>query len=106
MTFCIAFHSYKGGTGKTTIASNLSAHLANQGNVVVLLDLDLYSPSLHTYFRSTPKKWINDFLFSSANVKDIIHELLLAQNADENHLSSTMGIKNLTEKNSLKSTNH
>lgn len=75
MTFCIALHSYKGGTGKTTIASNLSAHLAKQGNVVVLLDLDLYSPSLHTYFRITPKKWINDFLYSSANVKDIITDV-------------------------------
>lgn len=55
MTYCIAFHSYKGGTGKTTIASNLSAHFVNQGKKVVLIDLDLYSPSLQTYFKTIPK---------------------------------------------------
>jgi MinD-like ATPase involved in chromosome partitioning or flagellar assembly len=95
MTFCIAFHSYKGGTGKTTIASNLSAHLANQGSVVVLLDLDLYSPSLHTYFRITPEKWINDFLYSSAKVKDIIFDLPLDYNRDEDAENNNLGASKL-----------
>jgi chromosome partitioning protein len=69
---CIAFHSYKGGTGKTTIAANLSALLASKGYKVALLDLDVYAPSLHTYFEKTPKKWINDLFLDDAKVDDIM----------------------------------
>lgn len=75
MTYSIAFHSYKGGTGKTTIASNLSAFLAKKGYNVCLLDLDIYAPSLQTYFEITPKKWINDYLYGDAKFEDIITDL-------------------------------
>ena len=43
MTKSVAFHSYKGGTGKTTIAANLAAYLAQNGQTVFLLDLDVYA---------------------------------------------------------------
>lgn len=72
MTSCIAFHSYKGGTGKTTIAANLAALLAKKGYHVFLLDLDVYAPSLQAYFGNKPKKWINDFLNGTAEVGDVI----------------------------------
>src|ERR671933_840260 len=75
MASCIAFHSYKGGTGKTTIAANLAALLAKKGYRVFLLDLDVYAPSLHSYFDKNPRKWINDFLNGSADVEDIIVDL-------------------------------
>ncbi|HYA83144.1 MAG TPA: AAA family ATPase [Candidatus Bathyarchaeia archaeon] len=72
MTRCIAFHSYKGGTGKTTLAANLAALLTKKGYSVVLLDLDVYAPSLHLYFETDPKKWINDFLFEKAELKEVV----------------------------------
>jgi MinD-like ATPase involved in chromosome partitioning or flagellar assembly len=75
MTHSIAFHSYKGGTGKTTIASNLSAYLAKGGYSVCLLDLDIYAPSLQTYFEITPKKWINDYLYGDAKFSDVITDI-------------------------------
>src|SRR5919198_4330316 len=75
MASCIAFHSYKGGTGKTTIAANLAALLAKKGHRVFLLDLDVYAPSLHSYFDKTPKRWINDFLNGTAEIGDIILDL-------------------------------
>lgn len=56
MTKSIAFHSYKGGTGKTTISANFAASLAKKGYRVCLLDLDVYAPSLHSYFDIEPKK--------------------------------------------------
>jgi chromosome partitioning protein len=62
MTKCVAFHSYKGGTGKSTISSNLAATLARKGFTAVLLDLDVYAPSLQDYFQWQPKKSINDYL--------------------------------------------
>lgn len=75
MTQSIAFHSYKGGTGKSTIAANLAAMLTKKGHNVALLDLDVYAPSLHVYFNYTPKKWINDLLSGNATASDIMVEM-------------------------------
>ena len=75
MSKCIAFHSYKGGTGKTTLAANFAASLAKQGYKVFLLDFDVYAPSLQSYFESEPKKWINDFLFEKAELKEVVLDL-------------------------------
>jgi chromosome partitioning protein len=75
MSQCIAFHSYKGGTGKTTIACNLAAMLASKGYNVSLLDLDVYAPSLHAYFECNPDKWINDLLFENSDLQDIMVDM-------------------------------
>jgi len=75
MTKCVAFHSYKGGTGKSTISSNLAASLAKKGLTAVLLDVDVYAPSLQDYFQWQPKKSINDYLFENASVEEVIHDL-------------------------------
>lgn len=82
---CIAFHSYKGGTGKTTIASNLAAQLASSGYRVALLDLDVYAPSLHAYFRRTPERWINDYLFDMAGTKEVLNDMTSALGNDNNN---------------------
>jgi chromosome partitioning protein len=75
MTKCIAFHSYKGGTGKTTIAANFAALLAKKGYRVFLMELDVYAPSLHTYFNMEPMKWLNDFLNDTAEIGDVVTDL-------------------------------
>lgn len=75
MARCIAFHSYKGGTGKTTIASNFSALLARKGYKVFLLDFDVYAPSVQAYFETKPKWWINDYLNNEAEAGDILNDL-------------------------------
>ena len=75
MAKCIAFHSYKGGTGKTTIASNCAALLAKRGSKVALLDLDVYAPSLYTYFEKEPKKWLNDYLQGDADVEEVMTDV-------------------------------
>jgi chromosome partitioning protein len=68
MTRCIAFHSYKGGTGKTTLACNSAALLASKGYKVCLLDLDIYAPSFQSYFEREPIVGINDFLNADLEV--------------------------------------
>src|SRR2546427_11909198 len=75
MAKCIAFHSYKGGTGKTTLACNFAASLVKKGYRVFLLDLDVSAPSIQAYFEKTPKRWINDFLINEANVEDLATDL-------------------------------
>jgi chromosome partitioning protein len=90
LTKCIAFHSYKGGTGKTTLAANFAALLAKKGYRVFLLDLDVYAPSLQSYFQADPKKWINDFLFENAELKEVVLDFTpLIQNSGRGSISDT-----------------
>jgi len=62
MPKCISIHSYKGGTGKTIIATNLAAILALKGFNVALLDLDLRAPSLYGTFASSVDSSYDCFL--------------------------------------------
>ncbi len=71
----LAFHSYKGGTGKTTLITNLAAIYAKNGLKVCLLDWDLYAPSLTTYFRKTPNSYLNNLLSGEAEISDVITDL-------------------------------
>ena len=59
----IAFHSYKGGTGKTHLSANLATVLARKGYKTVLLDLDFRGPNLQTLTGIETKITINDLLF-------------------------------------------
>jgi chromosome partitioning protein len=54
--------------------SPLSALLAKRGYRVFLLDMDVYAPSLQSYFETVPKKWINDFLYGSAELEEVIQD--------------------------------
>jgi chromosome partitioning protein len=74
-TKTIAAHSYKGGTGKTTLITNIAATYAKQGLNVGLIDLDMFAPSLSIYFKKTPQMYINDLLSGDAELSDILVEL-------------------------------
>lgn len=71
----VAFHSYKGGTGKTTLISNIAALYAKNGFNVALLDFDLYAPSLSSYFKKKPSVFINDLLSGQAKISDVVYDL-------------------------------
>ncbi len=49
----ITIASGKGGTGKTTIATNLSSYLSSLGKKVVLADLDVEEPNSALFLNST-----------------------------------------------------
>jgi len=68
----IAFHSYKGGTGKTTCIVNLAALYAKMGHKVCLIDFDIYAPSLSSYFDESPKYYIHDLLSGDAGIHDVL----------------------------------
>jgi MinD-like ATPase involved in chromosome partitioning or flagellar assembly len=71
----IAIHSYKGGTGKTLLAVNLSALFANQGKSVALLDLDFRAPSLQAVFKvHNAEYWINDYLNGVCEIKKTLKD--------------------------------
>ena len=68
----MSIHSYRGGTGKTLLATNLAATYARKEKVL-LLDYDLRAPSLHSLFdQELPDWWIN-----TARTGSLIH---LSQN--------------------------
>lgn len=49
--FAIAIASGKGGTGKTTIATNLACSIARMGKVVQYLDCDVEEPNGHIFLK-------------------------------------------------------
>jgi cellulose biosynthesis protein BcsQ len=56
------------------LAGNFAAVLAKLGFRVCLLDLDVYAPSLQSYFTIEPKKWINDYLYSEADIGEVMQD--------------------------------
>lgn len=59
MSFRIAIASGKGGTGKTTIATSLSAVLADAGVDVAYLDCDVEEPNGHLLLRPEVTRTVN-----------------------------------------------
>jgi MinD-like ATPase involved in chromosome partitioning or flagellar assembly len=69
----IAVHSYKGGTGKTSLSVNLAATYSRRGKKVCLMDLDFRAPSLHAIFKDyTPEYWLNDYLNSVCEIDKVL----------------------------------
>lgn len=72
----VAFHSYKGGTGKTLFSINLATTYANRGKKVCLLDLDFRAPSLHAAFKTDGSEyWLNDYLNGICEIEKVMIDL-------------------------------
>ena len=71
----MTIHSYRGGTGKTLLATNLAA-VYSRKEKVCLLDYDLRAPSLHNVFHvPVPDYWLNDFLNGDCEIDECISEV-------------------------------
>jgi MinD-like ATPase involved in chromosome partitioning or flagellar assembly len=69
----IAVHSYKGGTGKTSLSVNLAATYARKGKKVCLMDLDFRAPSLHAIFKKQNLDyWLNDYLNGICEIDKVL----------------------------------
>ena len=59
--------------GKTLTAVNLAVSLARDVNrTVLLVDLDLRRPSVHTYFQIEPEVGLSDYLLGEASLSDCL----------------------------------
>ena len=71
-------HSAKGGSGKSTIVSNLAVALANEGKSVGLIDMDYGAPGLHILLGCSQKEMrfsLDDVLDGKASLKDAVIDL-------------------------------
>lgn len=69
----VAVHSFKGGTGKSLVASNLASLYAIKGYDACLLGMDLRAPSLHAIFRvGRVKWWLNDYLDGRCGPEEVL----------------------------------
>jgi MinD-like ATPase involved in chromosome partitioning or flagellar assembly len=72
----IAVHSYKGGTGKTSMSVNLAATLAKTGKKVCLFDLDFRAPSLFAILKAkNVDYWLNDYLNNTTEIDKALIDL-------------------------------
>lgn len=67
----ILIHSYKGGTGKTTIAANIANMLSHE-HKVLLIENDFMMPSFFDIFKCEPSFYFNDYLNGKCTFDDII----------------------------------
>ncbi|MHA7630226.1 AAA family ATPase [Corallococcus sp. M7] len=65
----ITFYSYKGGVGRTTAITHVAHELARRGRKVVLIDLDLEAPGIHTAFDipEPARMGLVEYLYRMAN---------------------------------------
>ena len=78
MTKIISIHSFRGGTGKTTISTNIASLLAKSGLRVGLLDSDIQSPGAHILFGLTTDditKTLNDFVWGECEIGEAAHDI-------------------------------
>ena len=71
----ILVHSYKGGTGKTTVAANIASILSLE-NKVLLIENDFMMPSFFDIFKCEPNAYFNDYFNGIVNFNEVIeHEV-------------------------------
>jgi MinD-like ATPase involved in chromosome partitioning or flagellar assembly/CheY-like chemotaxis protein len=74
----IAVHSFRGGTGKSNLTSNLAVSLAKQGKRVAIIDTDLQSPGIHVLFGLEDEQidcTLNDYLWERCALTDAAYDL-------------------------------
>jgi MinD-like ATPase involved in chromosome partitioning or flagellar assembly len=77
-TLKIAVHSFKGGTGKSTITANVAVMLAQMGKNVGVMDLDLAGPGLHVLLgihNDDIKNTLNDLFLGNCVPMETVMDL-------------------------------
>ena len=74
----VVVHSFRGGTGKSNLTSNLAISLAKQGKRVGIIDTDLQSPGIHVLFGLEDEaidRTLNDYLWGRCALHEAAYDL-------------------------------
>ncbi len=65
------------GDGKSTVAANLAASLAQSARIksVLLIDADMHRPSLHGVFGVPQSPGLSDYLNGTATIEQVVHQV-------------------------------
>ncbi|MDK2911762.1 MAG: hypothetical protein PWR29_719 [Methanolobus sp.] len=69
----LSFHSYKGGTGKTTFVGNLGVLLSTRREKVCIVDTDVNGPGMHSLFNIRYDMTLVDFLQGTCRPSDVVY---------------------------------
>ncbi len=77
MTTVVSVHSFRGGTGKSNITSNVAAQLVALGHRVGVVDADIQSPGIHVLFGfdESVDRTLNDYLWGARSIGETVHEI-------------------------------
>lgn len=78
MATVISIHSFRGGTGKSNTAANLSALAAMQGLRVCVVDTDIQSPGVHVVLGMGDEevgKSLNDYLWGNCEIEEAAYDV-------------------------------
>jgi MinD-like ATPase involved in chromosome partitioning or flagellar assembly len=74
----VAIHSFRGGTGKSSLTASLAYCCASAGARVGVVDTDIQSPGVHILFglgHSAARYCLNDYLRGRCTIKDTVHDI-------------------------------
>ena len=92
MAKIISISSFRGGTGKSTITSNIAVYLASLGNRVMILDTDIKSPGVHALFglhEGIMKCTFNEYLTGNCDIEDSVYDVTDQMNLKQGNLFLT-----------------
>lgn len=78
MSKTISIHSFRGGTGKSNLTTNIAATLALRGARVGIVDTDVQSPGIHVLFsldESQVKLALNSYLWGQCRVEETAYDV-------------------------------
>ncbi|MGG6270551.1 MinD/ParA family ATP-binding protein [Leptolyngbya sp. AN03gr2] len=78
MSEIISVHSFRGGTGKSNVTSNLATIIARSGKRVGIVDTDIQSPGIHILFGLDDDRityTLNDYLWGRCRVEEAAYDV-------------------------------
>ncbi|WP_088893867.1 MinD/ParA family ATP-binding protein [Leptolyngbya ohadii] len=94
MSQIISIHSFRGGTGKSNLTSNLAVAVASQGKRVGIVDTDIQSPGIHVIFGLDEESFeysLNDYLWGNCPIEKTAYDV-------SDQLKTANGMANLAGK--------
>ncbi|WP_448564122.1 tyrosine-protein kinase family protein [Trichothermofontia sp.] len=76
MSHIICVHSFRHGTGKSSLTANLAVCLARQGQRLGIIDTDFQASGIHTLFDVDPDHLdpaLNYYLWGDMSIDETVH---------------------------------